>query len=235
MLSLGGKVMSKILVVAAHPDDEILGLGATVRKHILSGDEVVAIILGEGQTSRWDKRDLADCDAVKLLHRNSYDAARIIGFNEVYFESLPDNRFDSVDLLDIVKIVEKYVDEYKPEIVYTHHSGDLNVDHRVTNEAVITATRPIGEYSVKEIYGFETVSSTEWNFGDKERSFFPNRYVDITDTFSTKCNAIKVYESELCEFPHPRSLKMLEALAIVRGATIGVKYAEAFEVIRIIE
>ncbi len=227
--------MSNILVVAAHPDDEILGVGGTIRKHIDNGDTVFALILGEGQTSRWTNRELADQKVVQELHKDSMKAANVIGFKEIFFESLPDNRFDSVTLLDVVKIVEGHVRELKPEIIYTHHSGDLNVDHRVTYQAVITATRPIGEYSVKEIYGFETVSSTEWNFGNKNESFFPQKYVNVEQTFECKCQAMKEYETELCEFPHPRSLKMLKSLAEVRGATVGVRLAEAFEVIRIVD
>ena len=227
--------MSKVLVVAAHPDDEILGVGGTVVRHINNGDEVYALVLGEGQTSRWQKREMADTDVLKSLHEDSYRSAKVIGFKEIYFEALPDNRFDSVTLLDVVKIVEKYISDIKPEIVYTHHSGDLNVDHRVTHNAVLTATRPIGDYCVKEIYGFQTVSSTEWNFGNKESGFYPQKFVDVTDTFEVKCNAMKEYRSELCEFPHPRSLKMLCSVAEVWGATVGVPLAEAFEVIRIVE
>lgn len=225
----------KVFVIVAHPDDEILGLGGTIKKHVLNEDEVYALILGEGQTSRWDKRELAEQSVVESLHKNSYVAAKIIGFQEIYFESLPDNRFDSVALLEIVKVIEKYLDILKPDIVYTHHSGDLNIDHKITNQAVLTATRPIGDYSVKEIYGFETVSSSEWNFGQRKEVFYPQKYVDITETFNYKCKAMQEYISELCEFPHPRSLKMLEALAMVRGSTIGVQLAEAFEVIRICE
>lgn len=212
-----------------------MGVGGTARKHIENGDEVYALVLGEGQTSRWDNREGADKEAVEDLHKNSKNAADIIQFKEIYFESYPDNRFDSVALLDIVKTVESYINRICPTIVYTHHSGDLNIDHRVTNEAVLTATRPIGEYSVREIYGFETVSSTEWNFGNKENSFYPQKYVDITKTFTIKCSAMSQYETELCGFPHPRSLKMLESLAIVRGAAVGVEKAEAFEVIRLVE
>lgn len=226
--------MSVVLVIAAHPDDEILGVGGTLRKHIENGDEVYALVLGEGQTSRWSHREQANPEAIKKLHENSYRAASIIGFKEIFFESLPDNRFDSVVLLDVVKLVEKYISQISPSIIYTHHSGDLNVDHQVTHKAVLTATRPIGNYCVKEIYGFETVSSTEWYFGSKENSFFPQKYVDISNTLDVKCRAMEEYESELCEFPHPRSLKMLISLAEVRGAIIGVEKAEGFEVIRIV-
>lgn len=227
--------MQTVLVIAAHPDDEILGVGGTVAKHAAKGDEVYSLILGEGQTSRWDKRALADTEVVEELHKDTLEAGKVIGFKEVFFENLPDNRFDSVDLLDVVKCVEKYVRKIQPDIIYTQHRGDLNIDHKLVYEAVITATRPIGNYSVKEIYTFETVSSTEWNFANREHAFVPNVFVDITDYFEKKCEAMKKYSSELCTPPHPRSLEMLESLANVRGCTVGKQYVEAFELIRKIE
>lgn len=227
--------MSNILVIAAHPDDEILGVGATVVKHIQNGDECNALILGEGMTSRYNNRDVANFGMVRELHKNTFNAAEIIGFKEVFLESLPDNRFDSVDLLDIIKIVEKYLEKLQPDIIYTHHGGDLNIDHRKTYEAVLTATRPIdkNEYS-KEIYCFETVSSTEWNF-EYANCFRPNYFVDITEFLEIKLKAMECYESELKQFPHPRSMNNLKASAEKWGSVIGVKCAEAFEVVRIIK
>lgn len=226
--------MSTVLIVVAHPDDEILGVGGTAIKHIQRGDEVYALVLGEGQTSRWDEKGRADVSAVELLHKDSYKASKIIGFKDIFFEMFPDNRFDQIDILDIVKVIEKYIKKISPKIIYTHHGGDLNVDHRITNQAVLTATRPIGTYSVKEIYGFETVSSTEWFFSSRDNTFMPQKFVDVSGVFEQKCDAMRAYTSELCEFPHPRSLKTLAALAEVRGSTVGMQKAEAFEVIRII-
>lgn len=226
--------MSNILVIVAHPDDEILGVGATIAKHVQNGDNCTGLILGEGMTSRYDKRDLADVSKIEELHKDIFQAAKVIGYEKVYLENLPDNRFDSVDLLDIIKIVEKYIEEIKPDVIYTHHIGDLNVDHRRTYEAVLTASRPIGENYVKEIYAFETVSSTEWNF-QLESSFRPNLFIDITDTLSIKLQAIKHYETEMRDFPHPRSLENLEAVAKKWGSVISRQYAEAFQVIRVIK
>ena len=227
--------MSKLLVVAAHPDDEILGVGATIAKRVKNGDEAYALILGEGQTSRWDKRDLASKSCVSELHKDTLDAAEIIGYKKVYFENIADNRFDSVDLLDVVKCVEKYIKELNPDVVYTHHLGDLNIDHQITHKAVLTATRPIGDYPVKEIYAFETVSSTEWNFGNRENLFVPNVFEDVTNFLEKKCEAMVAYKSELCKYPHPRSLRMLKAVAEKWGATVGFEYVEAFEVIRVVK
>lgn len=226
--------MKTVLVVAAHPDDEILGVGGTAAKHAANGDEVYAIILGEGQTSRGDKREDISQDIVKELHKNTMESAKAIGYKDVFFADFPDNRFDQVDLLDIVKEVEKKVRELRPEIIYTHYSGDLNIDHQYTARAVLTATRPIGtDYSVKEIYAFETLSSTEWNFDySAQPAFCPNVYVDISDYYQKKEDAMNCYVSELCEFPHPRSLEGMDVLSKTRGMTVGMQRAEAFMLIR---
>lgn len=226
--------MQKVLVIAAHPDDEILGIGGTVVKHILDGDECFALILGEGITSRYEKRDLADIDNINELHSATFEASKSIGYKEIYLENLPDNRFDSVDLLDIIKLIERYIEKIKPDIIYTHHGGDMNIDHKKTYEAVLTATRPIGRDYVKEVYCFETVSSTEWNF-EYANTFRPNYFVDITNTLDKKIEAVKFYEGEMREFPHPRSVKNLISSAEKWGSIISVNYAEAFEVVRIIK
>lgn len=221
-----------VLVVAAHPDDEILGVGATISKMVKNGYYAYALIMAEGQTSRWSNRADADKTVLKNLHSNTLKAADCIGYKKVIFADFPDNQMDSIDLLDITKFIEKYVDELKPEIVFTHHEGDLNIDHQLTARATLTATRPIGDYSVKKVYEFETVSSTEWNFGNKEEGFYPNYFVDINDTFNNKIKAMKCYTSELRDFPHPRSLQMLEAEAARWGAYVGLDKAEAFELVR---
>lgn len=223
-----------ILVIAAHPDDEILGVGGTVAKHAANGDHVFAMILGEGQTSRFDKREDAGTTIIEKLHGNTIKAAEVIGFREVFFENFADNRFDSVDLLDVVKVIEKRVNQLQPEIIYTHHKGDLNVDHLVTYRAVLTATRPMQDCPVKEIYTFETLSSTEWNFTYGDDSFAPNVFIDVEPYFNQKLESMRQYETELCEFPHPRSLKALTVTAQKWGSVVGRNYVEAFEVVRVI-
>lgn len=225
--------MKKILVVAAHPDDEILGVGGTVAKHAAAGDEVYALILGEGQTSRGEHREDISQEIVNELHRNTLESAAKVGYRDVFFADFPDNRFDQVDLLDIVKAVEHKIREIQPEIVYTHYSGDLNIDHQYTARAVLTATRPIGEYPVKEIYAFETLSSTEWNFDySAQPAFCPNVYVDITSCYAQKEAAMNCYVSELCSFPHPRSLEGMDVLSRTRGMAAGLERAESFMLIR---
>lgn len=226
--------MSTILVIAAHPDDEILGVGATIAKHIKNGDEAYALILGEGQTSRKDRREETSQSVVEELHKDSVNASKVIGYKDIFFEYFPDNRFDQVPLLDIVKAIEKYIKQIKPDIIYTHHKGDLNVDHQYTCRAVMTGTRPVNGCCVKEIYCFETVSSTEWNFSYGDDAFTPDTFVDIENTLDVKLEAMKMYTSELCELPHPRSLGNLEIVASRWGTVVGKKYVEAFETLRVI-
>lgn len=223
--------MNTILVVAAHPDDEVLGLAGTMKKYINRDYKAYSIILGEGMTSRTTKRDETSKDLIYSLHQETLKAAEIIGYEKVFFSNFPDNRFDSVDLLDIIKEIEKYVNQLKPDIIFTHHYGDLNIDHRKTFEAVITACRPVGDYSVKEIYCFETPSSTEWNF-QYDNAFKPNVFIDIQDTLQSKLDAMECYKTELGEYPHPRSLKALEINAARWGTVVGMNYAEAFELLR---
>ncbi|MCX4295767.1 MAG: PIG-L family deacetylase [Lachnospiraceae bacterium] len=225
--------MKKVLIVAAHPDDEVLGVGGTVARHVAEGDEVYALILGEGQTSRGRHREDIDQKVVEALHKNTLDSAKAVGYQEVFFADFPDNRFDHVDLLDIVKVVEQMIEKLHPEIVYTHYSGDLNVDHQYTARAVLTASRPIGDYCVAEIYAFETLSSSEWNFDySAQPAFCPNVFVDITDYYYKKEQAMNCYVSELCDFPHPRSLVGMDSLSKTRGMTAGMERAEAFMLVR---
>jgi len=226
--------MSMILVIAAHPDDEVLGVGGTIARRTAEGDTAYALILGEGQTSRFETRCQAQPDVIESLRRDSVAASKILGYKDIYLGDFPDNRFDSVDLLEIVKFVEKYIEILKPEIIFTHFGRDLNIDHQITNKAVLTAARPQGNYTVKQILAFETVSSTEWNFGSGQ-GFSPNIFIDIKGYFQIKCNAMEKYKSELRAYPHPRSIEMLRFAARRWGGVIAKEYAEAFELLRMVE
>ncbi len=223
-----------VLVVAAHPDDEVLGCGGTIAKHVLLGDEVYCLILGEGVTSRYTQRDEAK-EALKQLKSQAEQAAEILGIKEVFFKDSPDNRFDTVPLLTIVKAVEEVKEEIKPDIIYTHHQGDLNIDHQITFKAVLTACRPLKGETVREIYSFEIPSSTEWNSPDAQSYFMPNVFVDISETFDKKIEALKAYQGEIREYPHPRSPEALRAIAMRWGSLVGCEAAEAFELIRAIK
>ena len=212
----------KILIVAAHPDDEVLGCFGTVARLIKEGYEAYTLILGEGKTSRDEERIVEDKkEEIELLNHEIINANKVIGIKKVFIESLPDNRFDHVDLLDIIKVISKVKEEVQPDIIFTHYEHDLNIDHQLTYKAVITATRPMEDEYVKEIYSFEILSSTEWNY---PLSFAPDTFFDISKTVDLKIKAMKTYSSELCEYPHPRSLEGIELNAKYQGMRVGKIY-----------
>ena len=222
-----------VLVVAAHPDDEILGCGGTMARHAADGDDVSILILGEGITSRDPQRDAnKQKKALDALHAQVDRAAKVVGASKTFLHHFADNRFDSVDLLDIVKVVEEVKAQVNPSIIYTHHGGDLNVDHRLTFQAVLTACRPQPGESVRTIYSFEVASSTEWNARTVGNAFLPTVYVDITRTLKAKLDAMSVYAGELRDYPHPRSLRGLEVMAQRNGVEAGLEAAERFVLIR---
>jgi len=222
----------RVLVIAAHPDDEVLGCGATAARLVKEGHEVHFAILGEGMTSR--HRERVDALAAQLagLHRQAHAAATKLGVKNLVLHKLPDNRLDTLPLLEVVKIIEDLVARLSPETIYTHHGGDLNVDHGVIHRAVLTATRPMAGHPVREIYAFEVPSSTEWAFQRLEPPFRPNVFVDITHTLEAKIAAMECYETESRKFPHPRSPEALRAVAMRWGSVAGCAAAEAFELIR---
>ena len=223
----------KILIVAAHPDDEILGCGGTVARLISQKHEAYTLILGEGVTSRDIKRDKEARSAdIERLKKQAKKANKILGVRKVFFFDLPDNRFDTVPFLDLVKIIEKIKKEVKSDIIFTHFEKDLNIDHQITYKAVITATRPLKNEIAKQIYSFEIPSSTEWAY---PLEFSPDVYSDISGTIHEKLKALEQYKTELMEYPHPRSLEGVKLKAKLRGMDVGLNYAEAFKIVRIID
>jgi LmbE family N-acetylglucosaminyl deacetylase len=222
----------KALIVAAHPDDEVLGCGATVARLVREGHQVNIAILAEGITSRSLTREGADGSQLETLRGHAHKAAKILGADEVSLYGLPDNRLDTVPLLDVVKIVEQIVQRVAPARIYTHHPGDLNIDHAVVSRAVMIATRPMQDCPVKEIYQFEVPSSTEWAFQQFEPSFRPNVFMNVSETLELKAGAMACYESETRAFPHPRSAEALRAIAKRWGTVVGCDAAEAFQLVR---
>jgi LmbE family N-acetylglucosaminyl deacetylase len=222
-----------ILIIAAHPDDEILGCGGTAARLAHEGYEIYTLILGEGITSRdlTRQREKRETEIARLKEQIR-EANRIIGVKDVFVFDFPDNRFDSIPLLDIVKTVEEVKEKIKPHIIFTHYENDLNVDHRVTYRAVLTAARPQPGETVKEIYSFEVLSSTEWNY---PLSFNPDCFFDITAFIDLKTKSMEKYQSELRDYPHPRSLKAMRVNAENWGIKTGLTYAEAFKLIRLIK
>lgn len=223
--------MKNVLVFAAHPDDELLGLGGTIRRLVNDGVTARAVIMAEGLTSRADNRSDVDMSELEELQADSNRAAKIVGYKTIEFCGLPDNRMDGLDLLDVVKIVGKYVEKYKPDTIFTHHHGDLNIDHRITCEAVLTSCRPTGDCCVKRIYAFETPSSTEWNY-NYEEPFKPNVFFDVSNTLEAKIDGMSCYRTESKDYPHPRSPEALRSLGRYRGSNAGVNFAEAFILLR---
>ncbi len=220
-----------ILIIVAHPDDEVLGCFGTVEKLIKQGYEAYTLILGEGKTSRDEYRNLSNKqDEISELQNEIIKANNIIRVKKVFIETFPDNRFDGVELLDIVKVISKVINDVKPEIIFTHFENDLNIDHQITYKAVITATRPMDNCFVKEIYSFEILSSTEWNY---PLSFSPDTFFEIE--INNKQKAMLEYKSELRDFPHPRSIEGIELNAKYNGMRVGKKYVEAFKSVRIIK
>lgn len=219
---------NKILIVAAHPDDEVLGCFATVAKLIKQGYEAYTLILSGGKTSRDNVKE----EELKLIRSEMKAANELIGIKKVFTANFPDNAFDSVPLIEIVKEIEKIKEEIKPEIIFTHHVGDMNIDHQITHKAVLTATRPMSGESVKRIYSMEVPSSTEWNSYSTENIFMPNVFFEVEDTIDLKLKAMAEYQSELRNYPHPRSLQHLKELAKVNGTKTGLNYCEHFMLIR---
>ena len=217
----------KILVVAAHADDEVLGCGGTIARHVEEGDHVNVVFMADGVASRG--ADVSN--ALKRRNQARDHALKILGVKAWRALDFPDNRMDSVPLLDVVKALEIIIDNWQPTRVYTHFCSDLNVDHRVTHQAVMTACRPAPGISVREILTFEVMSSTEWATPGIA-PFEPNVFVDISDYLPKKLEALAAYEMEMRLSPHSRSIEHIEALARHRGSSVGLKAAESFVLIR---
>jgi LmbE family N-acetylglucosaminyl deacetylase len=216
----------RVLIVAAHPDDEVLGCGGTIARHVAEGDDVHLLFVADGETARGMKA---------RPNRNfmAYEAAKLLGAKPPVFLDFSDQRLDQLALLDITKLIELHALSVIPTIVYTHHAGDLNLDHQIVNRAVMTAFRPLPGSAVKAIYAFEVLSSTEWGCG-----FVPNHFVDIDvmagekTARGKKFEALQCYDTEMRRRPHARCYDAVTALMESRGFACGVHAAEAFMTMR---
>jgi N-acetylglucosamine malate deacetylase 1 len=221
----------RVAVVVAHADDEVLGCGGTLKRHTQAGDEIWTIVLADGETSRYADAPSVGAEVKARVDQRAeaaQKASAILGVQHTQVHAFPDNRLDTRPLLEIVRVVERHILEIGPDTVYTHHAGDVNVDHRLVHEAVITACRPGPGHTVEDLLFFETLSSTEWQPAHSAQAFLPNWFVDITTTLEHKLAALKHYDDEMRPWPHPRSYEGVEHLARWRGVSVGCAAAEAF-------
>ena len=219
----------KVLVVAAHPDDEALGCAGTIAKHVAAGDDVHVLFMTDGVGSR-----VVSEDEIAERQKSSQKALNTLGVASSDSFNFPDNEMCTVSLLDIIKSVEKVISKLKPEVIYTHHIGDLNVDHQITHKAVMTACRPQPDMSVKEIYAFEVLSSTEWQTPGL-LPFLPNVFIDISTYIDVKREVLEIYGEEMREPPHSRSIDNAIRLNSVRGNLVGYYFAEAYVCLRLLK
>lgn len=223
-------------VIAAHPDDEVLGCGGTIAKHTNNGDIVHILIMAEGATSRSEIYNREkQAKELNRLAKSAEKASKTLGAKSLTLLDFPDNRMDSVDRLDVIKEIEKFILVNSPEIIYTHSASDINIDHQIVHDSVITACRSKPGNSLKSILCFEILSSTEWQTPDSQRYFLPNWFEEISSTLKIKLKALSCYHQEMCYWPHSRSYKAVEVLASWRGAIVGVDAAEAFVLSRMIQ
>ena len=232
----------KVLVIVAHPDDEVLGMGGTLRKLSVKNHDIKVVFLATGIAARRSDKFRNETkyeinktlikkmeEQIKKLRLDAKRALKILGIKNIEFFDFPDNEMDMVSNLEITKTIENIIKKFKPDVIYTHTKNDINVDHRAIFNATITATRPSTRVNVKKVICFEVPSSSEWNFGD---TFSPNIFVDIKRELSYKKKAIQTYKTELKKFPHPRSANSLDIIAKRWGTVSGFEASEAFELIR---
>lgn len=212
-----------VLAIAAHPDDEVLGVGGTLAKHAAQGDAVAVLIVTEGSTAQYNDESM-----IETKKEAARGCAEILGIDQVRFGELPDMQLDDVDHTQVNAVIDEVITDLEPDIVYTHTSRDVNKDHQAVHESTLVATRPPG--SVERVLAYEVPSATEWN-GSEQATFHPSVFVDISDTLKMKLSAFAEYESEVREFPHPRSKRSLRARATTRGTAAGFEAAEAFSLV----
>lgn len=221
-----------VLVIAAHPDDEVLGCGGTMARLAAEGAQVSILILAEGLTSRATFDREQGHELLRLHHARARRAGALLGAREVNLINFPDQKMDTVPLLEIAQAIEKEISRVQPDTVFTHHGGDLNLDHAITFRATMTATRPMKGCPVRRLFAYEVPSSTEWSFQRLSPVFIPTTFFDITPHLERKIAAMQIYESEARPFPHPRSPEALRAISQRWGSVVGSDAAEAFELVR---
>ena len=224
--------MSKVLVVAAHPDDEVLGMGGTIARHVREGDEVYVVFMTDGVGARAG-HDSPDAQAVAERSAMTKAAADILGFDWTRF-TFRDNRMDSIDHLEVIQIIEGTIRREKPDIVYTHHWSDINIDHRITHDATVVACRPQPGCTVRKLLFFEVPSATDYQVGARNE-FQPDYFVELAhEDYDKRQAALNVYGAEMRDWPHTRALSNLDRLPLIHGPSVGKGIVERFQVGRII-
>ena len=218
----------KTMVVAAHPDDEVLGCGGLIAKLVNQGEQVRVVFIAEGSSCRYNTLTEEAQKEINFRKKCGIEAMKSLGVNDYCFYNLPCGRLDSEPLIEIAKTIEKEILDYEPTTVLTHSRNDVHNDHKVIFRATVQATRPVGKI-VKNLLSFEILSSSEWGYTE---SFKPNVFVNITSTIDVKINAMHCYSTEQPKYPHPRSDQVIKSLATIRGSQSGVEYSEGFEIIR---
>lgn len=221
----------KVLIIAAHPDDEVYGMGGTIAKLASRGNEVYTLIITEGCSTQYN----GNKEIIQEKKEEAIKANKILGVKKVLFGDLPDMKLDILPHVDINRVIEEAIDKIKPEIVYTHHKGDINKDHRMVYESTLVATRPQYQQCVKKLLSYQVPSSTEWNAQVVDEIFMPNIFEEIEQCYYLKKEAINAYQTEIREYPHPRSLEYVETLDKSVGLRVGTGKAEAFQLIRDIQ
>lgn len=223
-----------VLVFAPHPDDEVLGCGGTMARYIAEKNDVYVCIVTSGFPPIYERDYKAALENgwPHIQYPDIIKAHKLIGIKETFFLQFPTVMLETVPRYELNGKINELVQKIKPEVVFIPHFGDMQRDHTLVSEAVMVAVRPKYEDTIKYVYSYETLSETEWNIPHASNMFIPNTYVNIVPFLSTKLDAMNCFSTQICEFPNPRSLEAVEALAKYRGSTMGVEAAEAFSLIR---
>ena len=225
--------MDKVLVIAAHPDDEVLGAGGTIAKYVSEGAEVRVLIVTDGSTSQYrdDPKLLEILEGKKKETQNAMD---ILGVSQVLYGGMPDMKLDMTEHILVNQSIERVMDEYQPNIVFTHYHGDVNKDHQCVSQSTLVACRPVADQCVRELYAYYVPSSTDWNVQNHVNTFMPNVYVDISgECAEKKYRAMECYATELRDYPHPRSIEALRIMDQACGVHVGMRAAECFVCYRV--
>ena len=226
------EMISRALVIAAHPDDEVLGMGGTVAKLTSEGKEVHLLIVTDGSTSQYkDSEDLEKI--INDKKAETLNCANALGIKSVLYGGLPDMKLDVTPHIEVNAVIEKAIEEIAPDTVFTHFWGDVNMDHRCVYHSTMVAVRPTATQVVKNVYCYSVPSSTEWSPCVANTAFMPNVYVDISNGFlERKCEGLNCYKTELRDYPHPRSIEHIKKQDNAEVLKVGVESAESFVLLR---